>query len=121
MTIALLCIVACARVFVYSAAFPFFNNVDEQAHFDLVCKYSHGHVPIPGHLENFSRESAELIALHQSPEYLLSSKDGAAPSTPPPLWTLPSAERSARLAAGVAGLARDWAFRPDHCCTGSAS
>ena len=99
-TIALLCIVACARVFVYSAAFPFFNNVDEQAHFDLVCKYSHGHAP--GGLENFSHESSELIALYQSPEYLLSSRDGSPPATPPPKWTLPDAERSARLAAAAA-------------------
>src|SRR5438270_9473556 len=41
----LLCCLAAIRVFVYSAAFPFFNNVDEGAHFDLVLKYSHGLVP----------------------------------------------------------------------------
>ena len=64
-TLAILCLVACVRVFVYSAAFPFFNNVDEQAHLDLVCKYSHGHVP--RQLEGFGRESAELITLYQSP------------------------------------------------------
>ena len=103
-TIALLCLVACVRVFVYSAAFPFFNNVDEQAHFDLVCKYSHGHVP--RQLESYGRESAEVIALYQSPEYLLSSRDGTEPDTPPPKWTLPDAERSAALAAALAGRER---------------
>ena len=56
-TVAILCLVACVRVFVYSAAFPFFNNVDEQAHLDLVCKYSHGQVP--RQLEGFGRESAD--------------------------------------------------------------
>jgi hypothetical protein len=41
----LLCVFAAIHVFIFSATFPFFNDVDEQAHFDLVVKYSHGHVP----------------------------------------------------------------------------
>jgi hypothetical protein len=41
--------VAAIRVFVFAAAFPFFNNVDEQAHVDLVVKYSHGNVRFTGH------------------------------------------------------------------------
>jgi len=43
--ILLLCAIAAVRVFTLSAAFPFFNNVDEQAHVDLVMKYARGHVP----------------------------------------------------------------------------
>ena len=40
------CILAAIRVFIYAAAFPFFNNVDEQAHFDLVMRYyGQGHIP----------------------------------------------------------------------------
>ena len=31
--VVVLCMLAAARVFIYSAAFPFFNNVDEQMHF----------------------------------------------------------------------------------------
>jgi hypothetical protein len=38
--ILLLCAIAAVRVFIFSAAFPFFNNVDEQAHTDLVIKYA---------------------------------------------------------------------------------
>ena len=33
--ILLLCAIGALRVFIFSAAFPFFNNVDEQAHVDL--------------------------------------------------------------------------------------
>jgi len=29
----------------FSAAFPFFSNVDEDLHFDLITQYSHGHLP----------------------------------------------------------------------------
>src|SRR2546430_15671587 len=43
--ILLLCAIGALRVFIFSAAFPFFNNVDEQAHVDLVMKYARGHVP----------------------------------------------------------------------------
>jgi hypothetical protein len=50
------CVITAVRVFVYSAAFPFFNNVDEPWHFDLVVKYSHGQVP--SRLEPFSPESS---------------------------------------------------------------
>ena len=46
--ILLLCLVASVRVFIFSAAFPFFNPVDEQRHFDLAVKYSQGHVPRAG-------------------------------------------------------------------------
>jgi hypothetical protein len=40
----LLCAMAAARVFLFSAAFPFFNNVDERRHSDLVMKYASGHL-----------------------------------------------------------------------------
>ena len=38
-------LVAAVRVAIFTAAFPFFNSVDESVHFDLVCKYSHGELP----------------------------------------------------------------------------
>ena len=65
----LLCVLAAARVFLFCAAFPFFNNTDEQAHFDLVLKYSHGH--LPRGMENFSPESIRYLALCSSPEFFV--------------------------------------------------
>src|SRR5689334_14148762 len=64
----LLCVLAGLRIFIYSAAFPFFNNVDEVAHFDLVIKYSHGH--IPRGLEPISPESAHYVGRYATSEYL---------------------------------------------------
>jgi len=43
--ILLLCIAAAFRVFIFSAAFPFFSNIDEDLHFDLITQYSHAQVP----------------------------------------------------------------------------
>ena len=39
------CLLAAVRVLLFCAAFPFFNNVDERRHFDLLIKYAEGHVP----------------------------------------------------------------------------
>ena len=38
---------AALRVFVFAAAFPFFHNVDEHMHVDLVLKYARGFLPGP--------------------------------------------------------------------------
>ena len=43
--ILLLCLLGAVHTFIFSAAFPFFNNVDEHAHFDLVTKYAGGRFP----------------------------------------------------------------------------
>jgi hypothetical protein len=43
--ILLLCVAAAVRVLIFSAAFPFFSNIDEDLHFDLITQYSHAQVP----------------------------------------------------------------------------
>src|SRR6516164_8105091 len=79
----LLCIVAAVHVFVYSAAFPFFNNVDEPTHLDLVLEYSHAH--IPRGMENTSKEASVYLALYCSSAYF----GPTAGPIPPPPWTQP--------------------------------
>jgi Predicted membrane protein (DUF2142) len=91
-----LCLLAAIRVFVYSAAFPFFDNVDEQSHFDLVMKYSHG--LIPRGLEPMSLESRRYILLYGSPEYFRTPQEYPNGEFPPPVWTLPGQSRDALLA-----------------------
>jgi hypothetical protein len=81
-----LSIVAAVRVFVFAAAFPFFNNVDEQAHMDLVVRYA-DHSP-PHGIENFSSEAARYFAIYRSPEYFV-SPDQYGGRYPPPNWRLP--------------------------------
>ncbi len=54
--ILLFCFAAALRVFIFSAAFPFFSNVDESLHFDLIIQYSRGHLP-----RSFDRLTEETL------------------------------------------------------------
>ena len=93
--ILLLCAIAAFRVFAFSAAFPFFNNADEQAHLDLVVKYARGDVPRD--LGHYSSESANSIALYGTPEYFMASQQFATNDFPKPNWTLPVEQRDAAI------------------------
>jgi hypothetical protein len=104
----LLCALAAVHVFVFSAAFPFFNNVDEYAHFDLVLKYSGG--DIPRKLEAVSKETTRFIAIYDSPEYFWpSDKFFPAEQFPPP-WTQPPQTAAPRLLLREA----EWANAANH-------
>ena len=85
-----LCALAAVRVFIFAAVFPFFNNVDEQAHVDLVVKYSHGHVPHG--IEPFASEAALYFAIYSSPEYFVKPEQYGG-NYPPPTWLISSEER----------------------------
>jgi hypothetical protein len=91
----LLCWLAAVHVFIYSAAFPFFNITDEDAHFDLVVKYAHGHIPVG--LETASSESARYMVLYGTREYLFAPEQLPGGKFPPPEWTQPTNETSGKL------------------------
>ena len=97
----LLCLLAAVHVFVFSAAFPFFNNVDEDAHFDLVVKYSHGHLPVG--LEAASGESARFMVLYGTREYLYAPDQMDGGKFPPPEWAQPTNATSEKLFAAKVG------------------
>jgi multidrug transporter EmrE-like cation transporter len=80
-----LCALAAVRVLVFAAAFPFFNNVDEQAHVDLVIKYSHGQ--IPHDIEPFTPEAAVYFAVYSTPEYFIKPEQYGG-QYPPPNWQI---------------------------------
>jgi hypothetical protein len=86
-----LCLIGGIKIFVFSAAFPFFNNVDEKTHFDLVYKYSKGYLFHSG-IEKFNTYSAEMIILYGSPEYLYPNLQ-----TPEPYWRQPDFTKSSRF------------------------
>ncbi len=63
----MLCAIGTLRVLFFCAAFPFFNNVDEQAHFDIVCRYAK--LDIPHGLEAYSKEAIKKISTSGSWEF----------------------------------------------------
>jgi len=78
------CILAAIRVFIYLSFFPFFSNVDEAEHFDLVMKYSNGHVSRS--FENISPVSAKYIIRYGSAEYYTNPVNLPQHKFPPPMW-----------------------------------
>ena len=98
----LLCILAAIHVFIFSAAFPFFNNVDEPVHFDLVLRYSNGAVPRgPG---TILKDSVEYIALYNSWSYNNNAPGELPDGPPPPLWTEPPQKEHSDFQADCAPL-----------------
>ena len=88
---------AAAHVFVFSAAFPFFNTVDEPMHFNLVVNYSQGH--IPRQLTPPNAEALPFLAIYGPPEYLRTPSVQGGEPVPPPPWQLPLAEVREKLVA----------------------
>ncbi|HEX3625858.1 MAG TPA: DUF2142 domain-containing protein [Verrucomicrobiae bacterium] len=83
----LLCALAAVHVFVFAAAFPFFNNVDEPIHFDLVLRYAHGQAP--HRLERVLPETVEYVAFFNSWAYYAAPVEYPGGQLPPPPWTEP--------------------------------
>src|SRR5205807_689367 len=98
----LLCAIAAVRVFTFAAAFPFFNNVDEQAHVDLVMKYAH--CDSPRDLGYFSAEAAYYFSLYGTPEYFVSPRQFNTRQFPPP-----------QVLCGWGSLLRNLFFPIDNC------
>ncbi len=104
--ILLLCLFAAIHTFIFSAAFPFFNNVDEHAHFDLVLKYSHGHIPCGS--EPVSTEAAQYIAIYDTIEYLDLPTHFPDGRFPPPIWMQSIQKTDPRLVTAAA----EWHAQP---------
>ena len=94
--VALFVLFAATRTFLFAAALPFFNGVDEHVHFDLVSKYARGFLP-GGENATLDASTVHLMTRFASPEYLKGTgayPDGRFP-TP--------AEMQTRQAPGTAG------------------
>jgi hypothetical protein len=96
----LLCAAAAVHVFIFSAAFPFFNNADEPSHFDLVVKYARGH--LPRGVGPVSDASRQFLTAFGSPEFLMSPNTFAGGQFPAPAWK-PPAETAAPPSKGPSG------------------
>ena len=93
----LLGLLAAVHLYVFIGTFPFFNNVDEQSHLDLVVRYSQA--DIPRSLEPYSPEACHYIVIFGTSEYV-----STRPVTAPP-WTLPWSEIQSQV------LGKELAYR----------
>ena len=82
--ILLLCVAAALRVLIFSAAFPFFSNIDEDLHFDLIAQYSHAQVPRS--FDRLKEETLNWIVPYASPEFLFPPEHFPGAKFPAPLW-----------------------------------
>ncbi len=91
----LLSLLAALHVFIFTAAFPFFNSVDEQLHFDLVVRYSQGEVPRG--VEHISPEAIRYVALFSSRAFLADPATLPGGQLPTPLWRQPMEQAMPQL------------------------
>ncbi len=98
--IGIFCLAAMVRVFLFSAAFPFFNNVDEQFHLDTIVKWAHGYIPRPAS-NHFDHESSRLIAAFSSPEYFHKAAEFPEGRLPAPAWRRAPEESGHYIALGT--------------------
>lgn len=83
LVVVLLCAFAGLRILIFCAAFPLFNNIDEPAHFAAIEMYAQGHWPGKD-LPHYDSDTAKVLALYASDEYLTPTQYPAhAPSVPP--------------------------------------
>jgi Predicted membrane protein (DUF2142) len=97
---------AALHVLVFAAAFPFFNNVDERRHFDLVIKYAAGHVPRSTEL--ISPTTLPYLSHYASPEFLSAPEDFEA-GYYGPMWKHPLEE----VAPTIAKIEEIWGRTPN--------
>jgi uncharacterized membrane protein len=95
--ILLLCVAAAVRVLIFSAAFPFFSNIDEDLHFDLITQYSHAQVPRS--FDRLKEETLNWIVPYASPEFLSSPERFSDGKFPAPLWKQPWSKVEPEIAA----------------------
>jgi hypothetical protein len=105
-----LCVFATLRVLIFSAAFPFFNNVDERRQFDLVMKYAYGHVPRGSEL--ISAATLPYLSRYASPEFLAAPENFEG-GYYGPLWMHPAKEVARTLSA----IEEIWSTTPNQECS----
>lgn len=89
----LLCLAAAIHVFIFCAAFPVFNQVDEGCHFDLVVRYSHAQ--LPRHLPRMCEEASLYLLTYSSPEYMGLAQNFPGGHFPVSSWTQTFTNQSA--------------------------
>ena len=89
-----LCVLGAFRVLVFSAVFPFFNNVDEQHHVDLTLRYAQGNWAREAE-PRYNHDIARLAAQYGTLEYMFPPRNYPGGVFPRPIWQSPDEGRLA--------------------------
>ncbi|MBV9342386.1 MAG: hypothetical protein JO159_16055 [Acidobacteria bacterium] len=92
----LLCIYAAFRIWFFAAAFPLFNNIDEQSHFACVEMFVEGRFP-GKKLPPFDPVSARIASIYSSGEYLNPEDLLVRTGQNVPITSLPPGRRETRF------------------------
>jgi hypothetical protein len=77
----LLCVLAMIRIFLFNAAYPMFNPIDELQHFDTIIKHAKGEIYNSANINHFVDPwSAKVRLLYASPEYMGKVTDNISPA-----------------------------------------
>jgi hypothetical protein len=90
------CLLTTLKVFLGVASLPFFSEVDESAHFDLVQKYARGYWPNK-RVERLEASTARIDAMFGTIEFTNSPQQFRGGKIPPPTWRLPDDGRRKAL------------------------
>src|SRR5580698_118486 len=101
-----ICLAAAVHVFVFAAAFPVFNQLDEGCHFDLVVRYSHGQ--LPRGLQPMCREASLYLLTYRSPEFAGLAMNYPGGRFPTPPWVQITTNQSALRTSAFAQAATNW-------------
>jgi hypothetical protein len=100
-----ICLAAALHVFIFAAAFPVFNQLDEGCHFDLVVRYSHAQ--LPRGLQPNGREASLYLLTYSSPEFAQLATNYPGGRFPTPPWRQATNQSVFRNKA-FAQAATDW-------------
>ena len=84
------------RILVFAAAFPLFNNVDEQYHFASIQMYAQGRWPGKD-LPHLDPDTENIVALYSTPEYMNTREHIAKVNLPAPIYQIPKGQQEPYL------------------------
>jgi len=102
----LLCLAGAIHVFIFSAAFPVFNQLDEGCHFDLVVRYSQAQ--LPRGLQPMCLESSLYLLTYRSPEFMSRAQDNPGGHFPTPPWAQTATNQATWREAAFQQAAGNW-------------
>jgi hypothetical protein len=104
--------IAGLRIGLFALVFPFFSNVDEYRHVDVVLKYSRGYLPRPGP-DRYEADLGEWIGRYGSPEYHRDPARAAQVPVPLPTWRQPPEVAERRVAQQTEYLESRYSLEAD--------